>query len=142
MKKGFTCGAFDLCHSGHMLMFKECKQFCDYLIVGLQTDPTLDRANKNKPIQTLEERKIQLEGIKYIDEIVIYNTEQDLYNLLAKNDIGVTIRIIGEDWRGKEYTGHDLPLEVAFNSRTHSYSTTSLRERIAKAEAEKKKTTS
>ncbi len=134
MKKGFTCGAFDLCHAGHMLMFKECKNFCDYLIVGLQTDPTLDRATKNKPIQTIEERLTQLEAVKYIDEIVIYDTEQDLYDILSKNELGIDVRIIGEDWRGKPFTGHDLPMEVAFNSRTHSYSTSALRKRVAEAE--------
>lgn len=134
MKKGFTCGAFDLCHAGHMLMFKEAKKYCDYLIVGLQTDPTLDRPDKNKPIQTLEERKIQLEAVKYIDEIVIYNTEQDLYDLLSKNTLGVDVRIVGDDWRGKQFTGYDLPMEVAYNSRTHSYSTSALRKRVAEAE--------
>ena len=137
MKKGFTCGAFDLCHAGHMLMFKECKNHCDYLIVGLQTDPSIDRATKNRPIQDLEERKIQLESIRYIDEIVTYSTEQDLYNLLQKNDLGIDVRIIGEDWRGKEYTGFDLPMPVEFNSRTHNYSTSNLRKRVAEAENRK-----
>jgi glycerol-3-phosphate cytidylyltransferase len=139
MKIGFTCGSFDLCHAGHMLMFKECKESCDYLIVGLQTDPTIDRATKNKPIQTLEERQAQLEAIKYIDKIVIYSTEQELYDLLKKNEHGIQVRIIGEDWRGKPFTGHDLPLEVVFNSRTHSYSTSSLRKRVFEAELEKLK---
>ena len=134
MKKGFTCGAFDLCHAGHMLMFKECKNHCDYLIVGLQTDPSVDRASKNRPIQDLEERKVQLESIKYIDEIVIYSTEEDLYNLLKENKLGIDVRIIGEDWRGKPYTGHDLPMPVEFNSRTHNYSTSNLRKRVAEAE--------
>lgn len=130
MKKGFTCGTFDLCHAGHILMFKECKTFCDHLIVGLQTDPSLDRPEKNKPVQSLEERRIQLEGIKYIDEIVIYNTEKELYDILKENKLGIQVRILGEDWKGKPFTGYDLPLETVFNSRTHSYSTTNLRERI------------
>ena len=134
MKKGFTCGTFDLCHAGHVLMFKECKQFCDYLIVGLQTDPTLDRHDKHKPIQSLEERQIQLEAIKYIDEIVIYATEKDLYELLAKNELGIDVRILGEDWKGKHFTGDDLPIETVFNSRSHTYSTSDLRQRILNAE--------
>lgn len=134
MKKGFTCGAFDLCHAGHMLMFKECKNFCDYLIVGLQSNPNIDRPGKNKPIQTLEERKIQLEAIKYIDEIIIYNTEKELYDLLSKNDLDIDVRIVGADWKGKPFTGHDLPIEVVFNSRNHSYSTSSLRRRVTEAE--------
>ena len=137
MKKGFTCSAFDLCHAGHMLMLKEAKEHCDYLIVGLQDDPsTTDSAyrgkKKNKPIMSLEERRIILEGIKYIDEIIIYNTEEDLHELLKK--IKPDIRIIGEDWRGKNFTGHDLPMEVYFNSRSHHYSTTELRERIVAVE--------
>lgn len=134
MKKGFTCGAFDLCHAGHMIMFKECKAHCDYLIVGLQSDPTIDRQEKNKPIQTLEERKTQLEAVRYIDEIIIYNTEAELYDILSKNTVGIDVRIIGEDWKGKKFTGHDLPLTIVFNSRTHSYSTSNLRERVATAE--------
>jgi glycerol-3-phosphate cytidylyltransferase len=83
MKIGFTCGAFDLFHAGHMLMFKECKEYCDYLIVGLHTDPTIDRPEKNKPIQSIEERMIQLEAIKYIDKIITYDTEQELYEILS-----------------------------------------------------------
>lgn len=133
-KRGFTCGTFDLCHAGHMLMFKECKDHCDYLIVGLHTDPTIDRQDKNKPVQTVEERKIQLESIKHIDEIIIYDTEQELYNILSKNTFNIHVRIIGEDWKGKPFTGHDLPILVIHNSRTHSYSTSSLRKRIIDAD--------
>ena len=130
MKIGFTCGAFDLCHTGHVLMFKECKEYCDYLIVGLHTDPTIDRPGKNKPIQSLEERKIQLEGLKYIDKVITYDTEEDLYDILSQNSYNITVRIIGNDWQGKSFTGHDLPLETVFNSRAHSYSTSELRQRI------------
>ena len=130
MKIGFTCGAFDLCHTGHVLMFKECKEYCDYLIVGLHTDPTIDRPGKNKPIQSLEERKIQLEGLKYIDKVITYDTEEDLYDILSQNSYNITVRIIGKDWQGKSFTGHDLPLETVFNSRAHSYSTSELRQRI------------
>src|SRR3989344_3054630 len=124
MKKGFTAGPFDLCHAGHMLVFQECKKVCDYLIVGLQTDPSLDRPEKNKPVMSLEERKIILESIKYVDEVVVYETEQDLYNLLKENKLGSDVRIVGSDWKGKEFTGHDLPIPVYFNSREHSFSTT------------------
>src|SRR3989344_1421135 len=108
---GFTAGAFDLCHAGHILVFKEARGVCDYLIVGLQSDPSLDRPEKNKPVMSLEERKIILEAIRYIDEIVVYDTEQDLYNLLKENKSGIDVRIIGKDWEGKPYTGHDLPIE-------------------------------
>lgn len=139
MKIGFTCGAFDLCHAGHMLMFKECKEHCDYLIVGLHTDPTIDRPEKNKPVQDLEERRIQLEAVKYIDKIVTYDTEKELYELLANNSHGINIRIVGSDWEGKPFTGHDLPLETVFNSRTHSYSSSNLRKRVAEAEAKNSK---
>lgn len=134
MRKGFTCGAFDLCHAGHMLMFKECKDFCDYLVVGLQIDPSVDRKNKNKPVQTLEERRIQLEAIRYIDEIITYSTEEDLYEILKKNEHAIDVRIIGADWKDKPFTGYDLPLEVVFNTRTHSYSSSDLRRRVTEAE--------
>lgn len=137
MKIGFTCGAFDLCHAGHMLMFKECKEYCDYLIVGLHTDPTLDRPEKNKPIQSLEERTIQLEAIKYIDKIITYDTEQELYGILSKNPYKIDVRIIGADWKDKPFTGHDLALTTIFNARTHSYSSSNLRKRVLEAELQK-----
>lgn len=129
---GVTCGSFDLTHAGHYLMFKECKEHCDYLIVCLQTDPTIDRTYKNKPIQGIKERLIQLESCKYIDQIVIYSTEDELYDILA--GLPIDVRIIGEDWKGKNFTGDDLPIAVVYNSRKHDFSTTSLRERVYKAE--------
>lgn len=138
MKIGFTCGAFDLCHAGHMLMFKECKEHCDFLIVGLHTDPTIDRPEKNKPVQSLEERIIQLEAVKYIDKVITYDTEKDLYEILSTNPHIIDVRIIGADWEGKPFTGHDLPMATVFNSRSHSYSSSDLRRRIAEAEANKK----
>ena len=137
MKKGFTCGTFDLCHAGHMLMFKECKNFCDYLIVGLEVDPSIDRPDKNKPIQTLDERRIQLEGIRYIDKIIIYHNERELYEILSKNEYAINIRIVGSDWKDKPFTGHDLTLPVVFNSRSHSYSSSDLRKRIFESESKK-----
>jgi len=136
---GFTCGSFDLLHAGHALMLKECKDHCDYLIVGLQRDPNLDRPDKNKPIQSYEERNIMLSSIKWVDQIVFYETEDDLYEILCRQDIN--IRIIGADWKNKKYTGWELKLPVVFNTRDHGYSTSSLRERVYETEKEKKGTT-
>jgi|SRR5665213_117645 len=136
-KVGITAGAFDLCHAGHMLVFKEAKTVCDYLIVALQEDPSHTPVDyrgkkKNTPIMSLVERRIILESVRYIDEIVTYNTEKELYDLLVK--LKPDIRIIGADWKGKEYTGYDLPIEMYFNERGHNFSTTALRERIYEAE--------
>ena len=133
-KVGVTVGAFDLCHAGHVLMFKEAKEVCDYLVVGLHSDPSIDRPEKHKPIMSLKERRIILEGIRYIDEIFEYDTEAQLYEILKENKQGFDVRIIGADWKGKEYTAHDLPIEMYFNSRDHGFSTTELRRRIYEAE--------
>lgn len=119
-------------------MFKECKEYCDYLIVGLQTDPSLDRPDKNKPILSLEERRIMLEGIKYIDEVITYEREADLYNLLKENKLAIDVRIVGADWKGKPFTGHDLPMKVVFNTRDHGYSTSDIRKRVCRVELESK----
>lgn len=134
--RGFTCGAFDLCHAGHILMFKEAKKCCDYLIVGLQNDPSITREKyrgkkKNKPIMSLKERRIILEGIRYIDKIITYRTEKELYKLIQK--INPDVRIIGADWKNKKFTGWDLPIKIYYNSRNHNFSTTELRERIVRA---------
>ncbi len=134
---GFTCGAMDLLHAGHVLMLKECRSQCDKLIVGLQSDPSIDRVAKNRPVQSLEERRIQLEGCRYVDEIVVYDTEADLIRLLA--DINPDIRFLGADWKDKKFTGWDLPIKVEFNTRDHGYSSSDLRKRIAQAEASKSK---
>src|SRR3989344_1776585 len=128
MIRGFTCGAMDLLHAGHVLMLKECREQCDHLIVGLQTNPSIDRPDKNKPIETLEERKIRLEGCKYVDEIIIYDTEADLYELLKK--IKPDVRFLGIDHKSKPFTGDDLPIKIIFNSRDHNFSSTNLRDRI------------
>ncbi len=140
-KVGFTAGAFDLCHAGHMLVFKEAKEVCDYLVVGLQEDPSITAADyrgkkKNTPIMSLEERKIILESVKYVDEIVVYQSEEDLYRILV--ELKPDVRIIGADWKGKQYTGYDLPIEMYFNTRGHNFSTTALRDRIYAAEAIKR----
>ena len=136
MIKGFTCGAFDLLHAGHALMLKECRQHCDYLIVGLQRDPNIDRPEKNKPVQSYEERDIMLRSIRWVDEVVYYDTEEHLLELLKSIDINV--RIIGADWKGKKFTGSELGIPVVFNSRDHGYSTSSLRERVYRSEKAKK----
>lgn len=133
---GFVCGSFDLLHSGHVLMLQDAKALCDYLIVGLQSDPTIDRPNsKNKPVQDIVERRIQLESIKYVDKVIVYNTEDDLYNLLSL--LQPNIRLLGSDWKGKEYTGFDLDIKCFFNNRSHSWSTSSLRKRVFEAEKSK-----
>ena len=118
----------DLLHAGHVLMLKECRAQCDYLIVGLEIDPSIDRPDKKKPIETLEERKIRLEGCRYVDEIVVYDTEAGLYDLLKK--VKPDVRFVGIDHKGKPFTGDDLPIPIVWNSRDHNYSTTNLRERI------------
>ena len=142
MRVGFTAGAFDLCHAGHMLMFEEAKAQCDYLIVALHSDPSLDSPDsKNRPIMSMKERMIILKGIKYIDEVISYDTEQDLYKLLEKNALGIDVRILGVEYKGKPYTGHDLSLPVYFNSRDHGFSTTELRNRVYEAEKQKREGT-
>ncbi len=132
---GITFGAFDLCHYGHILMFKECKEHCDYLIVGVQSDPSLDRSEKNKPIQSHEERAGIVESLKYVDEIRLYNRESDVVDLLK--EIKPDVRILGADHEGTKFTGHDLPIKCVFNSRDHGFSTSELRKRIYSAEKEK-----
>lgn len=127
-KVGIVASAFDLFHAGHILMLKEAKTQCDYLIAALQTDPTIDRPTKNKPIQSVFERYVQLEACKYIDEIVVYDTEKDLVDLLRSYPIDV--RILGEEYKGTNFTGHELNIECYFNTRRHSFSTTELRNRI------------
>jgi len=131
MRVGFTCSCFDLLHAGYVLMLKEAKDQCDYLIVGLQTDPTIDRTTKNKPIQSVTERFIQLSAVKYVDEIVVYESEDDLLQILKAYNIDV--RIIGEEYKDKFFTGNDLPMEIHFNKRTHKFSSTELRNRIVSA---------
>ena len=128
MKIGFTCSCFDLLHTGHILMLKDAKKQCDKLIVGLQTDPTLDRPEKNKPIQSYEERYIQLEAIKYVDKIIKYTTEKDLYKKLL--EINPDIRILGSDYINKSFTGDDLNIPIYYHNRNHDYSSTNLRGKI------------
>ena len=135
MNTGITFSSFDLFHSGHVAMLKEARQNCDYLIVGLQTDPTLDRPEKNQPIQSVFERYVQLEGCKYIDEIIPYATEQDLVDILLTYNINV--RFVGEEYKTKEFTGKqicvDKGIKIHYNSRQQSFSTSGLRKRISEA---------
>jgi glycerol-3-phosphate cytidylyltransferase len=133
MKVGITCSTFDLLHAGHIMMLRAAKAECDHLIVALQTDPTIDRPDtKNKPIQSIVERYIQLEAVKYVDEIFVYSTEKDLEDLFLI--LPINIRIIGEEYKDKDFTAKQIcasrGIEVYFNKREHSFSTTELRQRI------------
>lgn len=136
-KIGFTCSTFDLLHAGHITMLEEAKHHCDYLIVGLQNDPTLDRPDsKNPPIQSIIERQIQLSAVKYVDEIIVYNTEKDLEDLLLT--LPINIRILGIEYKDSNFTGKDIckkrDIELYFNKRDHSFSSTSLRNRVAQGQ--------
>lgn len=132
MRVGITFSAFDLLHAGHVAMLRESKQQCDYLVAGLQLDPTIDRPEKNKPIQTIVERYTQLKAVKYIDEIIPYTTEKDVEDILEMYQIDV--RILGDEYKDKDFTGKDicrrLGIELYFNKRDHRFSSTDLRKRI------------
>ena len=129
MKKGITFSTFDLFHTGHVLLLQEAKSQCDWLIVCLQTDPTIDRPNKNKPVQTLFERFIQVRACKYVDELIVYTTEDEVIQILKA--INYDVRIIGEEYSDKSFTGKNLSEgKLYFNKRQHSFSTTELRDRI------------
>ena len=117
------------------MMLKEAKSVCDYLIVGLQTDPTIDRPEKNKPIQSVFERFVQLQACKYVDEVVVYSTEKELTDILLSYPIDV--RILGQEYENKNFTGCDLNITCYFNQRNHSFSTTELRQRVVDAERKK-----
>ena len=137
---GFTCSTFDLLHAGHILMLAECKQVCDYLIVGVQSDPTIDRPGiKNKPVQSIVERYVQLSAVKFVDEIIVYNTEKDLEDLLMF--LPITVRIIGEEYKDKDFTGkqicEDRGIKIWYNSRSHRFSSSELRQRTYQSEMAK-----
>lgn len=140
MKVGFTCSTFDLLHAGHVQMLREAKEHCDYLICGLQIDPSVDRANKNKPIQTVVERYTQLKAVGYVDEIIPYATEEDLEDILAMYHIDV--RILGEEYREQDFTGKDIckkrSIQLHFNKRDHRFSSSGLRQRVHERETAKK----
>ena len=135
MRIGFTCSTFDLFHAGHIMMLKEARTQCDYLIVGMQTDPTIDRDWKNKPVQSVFERFTQLQACKYVDEVIPYATEKELIDILCSYPIDV--RIIGEEYKDQQFTGYELPMAVYFNTRRHSFSTTELRNRVVEAKGVK-----
>ena len=131
MKKGITFGAFDLFHAGHVLMLKEAKSICDYLIVCIQSDPSLDRVEKNKPVQSVIEREIQVSACTYVDEVIIYDYEEEVLQIIENVDWDV--RILGEEYRDKEFTGRDQTLDKCyFNKRPHNFSSSELRERVSR----------
>ncbi len=141
-KIGITFSTFDLLHAGHIAMLAEAKNHCDYLIAGLQTDPTIDRPDtKNKPVQSLVERQIQLSACRFVDEIVVYETEQDLIDLILT--LPIDVRILGVEYSDTNFTGRNegagRGIENVFNKRDHSFSSSSLRKRVAEAENNKKK---
>ncbi len=139
MKTGITFSTFDLLHTGHIAMLAEAKSVCDYLICGLHVDPQVERPNKNKPIQSVVERYIQLSSVQYVNEVIPYNLEKDLHDILLTYPIDV--RIIGADYKNTEFSGKDICLtkgiEIYYNKRPHNFSSTELRKRIQQAENEK-----
>ena len=137
LRIGFTASQFDMLHAGHVAMLSEAKNHCDYLIAGLQNNASWDRPEKNAPIQSIVERQIQLAATRYVDEIVVYNTEKDLEDILLT--LPIDVRILGVEYRYKEFTGRDIcdkrNIKLIFNSRDHSFSSSSLRKRVAEAES-------
>ena len=135
MKVGFTASTFDLLHAGHIAMLREAKSVCDYLICGLQVDPTFDRPKKNQPVQSIVERQAQLAAIKYVDEVIIYCTESDLCDII--NMYPIDVRILGEEYRDKDFTGKDecrkRGIQLYFNKRDHRFSSSDLRKRVQHA---------
>lgn len=139
LRIGFTASQFDMLHAGHIAMLSEAKNHCDYLIAGLQNNASWDRPEKNAPIQSIVERQIQLAATRYVDEIVVYNTEKDLKDILLT--LPIDVRILGVEYRDKEFTGKDIcdkrNIKLIFNSRDHSFSSSSLRKRVAEAESKR-----
>jgi|TARA_B100001245_G_C22491124_1_gene249539 glycerol-3-phosphate cytidylyltransferase len=136
MKKGITFGAFDLFHAGHVMMLEEAKTVCDHLIVCIQSDPSLDRKEKNKPVQSIVEREIQVYGCRYTDEVIIYDTEAEVLEILDTVDWDV--RILGEEYKNKDFTGREQTLNKChFNKRPHNFSSSELRKRVAKEQFKK-----
>jgi len=138
---GFTCSTFDLFHAGHVVMLEEAKRQCEHLIVGIQVDPTLDRpGTKNKPVQSIIERQIQVKACKFVDEVIIYNTEKELEDILMT--MPITVRILGEEYKDSEFTGKEICMKRGmifyFNKREHSFSSTDLRKRVFEAETKKR----
>lgn len=140
LKIGITFSQFDLLHAGHIAMLAEAKNHCDYLIAGLQNNAQWDRPNKNAPIQSLVERQIQLSAVRFVDEIVVYNTEKDLEDILLT--LPLDVRILGVEYMQSEFTGRAIcekrKIQLVFNGRDHSFSSTNLRERVWTAENQKR----
>ena len=137
MKKGITFGAFDLFHAGHVMMMREAKTVCDHLIVGLQSDPSIDRPQKNAPVQSIIERQIQVAACRYVDEIIVYSTEAQLLDILEHVDWDV--RILGDEYRDKEFTGREETLSRCyFNQRSHTFSSSELRNRVVASSVDPK----
>ena len=132
MRIGFTCSTFDLLHAGHIQMLRDAKEQCEYLICGLQIDPSLDRPEKNSPVQTIVERHTQLSAVKYVDEIIPYQTETDLEDIL--NMLHIDVRILGEEYKNGKFTGRAIcakrGIELFFNKREHRFSSSDLRNRV------------
>ena len=137
---GITCSTFDLLHTGHIIMLEECKKYCDYLICAIQVDPTIDRPEKNKPIQSLVERYLQLDSVKYVDKIIPYTTEEELDMIFSSLDLDV--RIIGEEYKDKNFTAKSIcqkrGIQFIYNKRDHEFSTTNLRKLIYDQESKKR----
>jgi glycerol-3-phosphate cytidylyltransferase len=137
MKTGIVTSTFDLLHAGHVMMIREAKEQCDYLIAALQVDPSIDRPEKNKPVQTLVERYVQLSAVKYVDEIICYQTEKDLEDILEMFQLDV--RILGDEYKNKDFTGRDIckrrGIELYFNKRDHRFSSSDLRKRVSSKES-------
>jgi glycerol-3-phosphate cytidylyltransferase len=139
-KIGITCSTFDLFHAGHVIMLEEAKRQCDYLIAAIQVDPTLDRQTKNKPVQSIIERQIQVSACKHVDEIIVYSTEKELEDIFMA--LPIDVRILGEEYKDTDYTGKEIcmkrGIELYFNKRDHFFSSSDLRQRVFDAEAKKR----
>ena len=139
-KIGITCSTFDLFHAGHVIMLEEAKRQCDYLIAAIQVDPTIDRKSKNKPVQSIIERQIQVSSCKHVDEIIVYSTEKELEDIFMA--LPIDIRILGEEYKDTDYTGKDIcmkrGIELYFNKRDHFFSSSDLRQRVFDVETKKR----
>ena len=140
MTVGFTCSSFDLFHAGHVVMLEEAKRQCDHLIAAIQVDPTIDRISKNKPVQSIIERQIQVAACKHVDEIIVYSTEKELEDIFMS--LPIDVRILGEEYRDTEYTGKVIcekrKIDIYFNKRDHYFSSSDLRTRVFETEAKKR----
>ena len=139
MRIGLTASTFDLLHAGHVSMLREAKSQCDYLIAALQVDPSLDRSDKNPPVQSIVERQAQLQAVKYVDEVIVYCTERDLLDII--NMYPIDVRILGEEYRLKDFTGKDecrnRGIQIYFNKRDHRFSSSDLRKRVCDVPSER-----